>query len=496
MNAPPHIRSREAQLESLGNRKFDVLVIGAGISGVSAAHTLTSRGYRTAIVDSHDFASGTSQESSQLIWGGIKYMEQGHMGLVRGLCKSRNALIRRYPRRAIPTPFLFPHFDHDPHRMLTLMAGGYAYWALGGGFGGLPRYLSTRAIKELVPAIRPGKFKNGFEYTDARMTTSDARFTLDLLLDGVDAGLIAANHVSISAVTRGKEGADIEVSATDKIRGESFSIKARWIVNTAGIWVDEVNELLGVEAPHRLIFSKGIHLVIPKIETQGRALTFLATDGRIFFVVPWGEATLVGTTDTAFDAAPTRVRADKDDIEYLRAQCEAKFDLKLGDGDILNTKAGLRPLVKPAHLAEGDFLKLARSHKVWSDPTARVTSLWGGKFTNCFSMADEIADQVGVGPSGARTIIANWDREDDSDNSPLNSETAWDSVGAAAKREFAVTLEDLLRRRTNIALKIPNCGWGANNENEPQLRRLAESLSASAGITGAEILEAYRRATS
>jgi hypothetical protein len=182
-------------------------------------------------------------------------------------------------------------------------------------------------------------------------------------------------------------------------------VRAQWIVNATGVWVDAVNERLGVEPPHRICFSKGAHLILPRIETRDKALTCVAKDGRIFFVIPWGEVTLVGTTDTPHEAPPCRVRADAADIEYLRSECEAKFNLKLDDADILNTKAGLRPLVRPKNMNKADFLDLARSHKVWADESARMSALWGGKYTDAFAMARELADTVTVAPSDDAGLI-------------------------------------------------------------------------------------------
>lgn len=486
-------RSRESQLEALGNDVFDVLVLGGGISGISASHELTRRGYRVALIDDHDFASGTSQESSQLIWGGIKYLQQGHVKLVSGLCYDRNAFIRQYPDRVTPQRFVYPRFHHDPLNLVMLMAGTYAYWVIGRGFDARPHRLTTRDIERLIPRISTESFSGGVEYSEGRMLTSDARLTLDLLFDSMGAGLTAVNYVSLRDVNWRNDQSCFEVHAEDSVRKSPLAIRAKWIVNTTGIWADAVNKILGIDPPYRHLYSKGVHLVLPRIETSGRALTCLAKDGRIFFVIPWDKATLVGTTDTPFDAPPTRVHADREDIEYLRGECEAKFDLKIGDEDVLNTKAGLRPLVRPPNLRGEDFLSLARSHKVWSDERARITILWGGKYTNCFSMAEEIADQVGVPPSGKRRLVLG------SQNGRVSDEIVWgsgadgDALAHACRSELVVKLEDLLRRRTNIGLKVARSGWGVGGENEPQLRKLALAISNAKSGDATPILEDYRR---
>lgn len=493
MTPPLSIRSRSAQLEALGNHIFDVLVLGAGITGVATAHELTRRGYRTAIIDSHDFASGTSQESSQLIWGGIKYLEQGHFRLVSGLCSARNEWVQEYPERVARQPFLYPRYEHDRHALPILMAGAYVYWLMGGGAGWPPLYRPVGSVERAAPQLRVDSVTGGMEYTDARMVHSDARLVLDLLFDAVDAGLTAVNYVEMDEARRSGRHAEFEFQATDRIGGRKLGIRAHWVINTTGVWVDEVNRRLEVEPPHELLFSKGIHLVLPRIETRDKALTCVAKDGRVFFVIPWGEATLVGTTDTPHREPPCRVRANAEDINYLRAECEAKFRMKVEDADILNTKAGLRPLVKPKHLNKKDFLDLSREHKVWSDPDARTSALWGGKYTDAFPMARELADTVMRAPS------------QESGQIPLQAglqppeSTAWregavtgDLLAEACSREFVVRLEDLLRRRTNIGLKVTKGGWGRNDEHAASMGILAEAVSQTTGRPPDSLLEEYR----
>ena len=490
MNAPSP-SSRAAQLDALGNDVFDVIVLGGGITGVTAAHELTRRGYRTALVDNHDFASGTSQESSQLIWGGIKYLEQGQWKLVNKLCRARNEFVRDYPDRVAPLNFLYPHYDHSEHLLPTVMAGAYAYWVIGRGFGVFPKRHRAEAIQRLIPRMRISGFTRGLEYTDATMIRSDARLTLDFLFDAVAAGLTAVNYLDFTAAERSNAKGLHKLELTDTKTGSRITAQARWLVNATGVWVDEVNRRLDLRAPHALCFSKGVHLIIPRIETGGRAVTCLAADGRIFFVIPWGEVTMIGTTDTPFEEAPHRVKADADDINYLRSECEAKFDIELGEDDVLNTKAGLRPLLRPENAGHADFLALARSHKVWSEPSARVTALWGGKYTDSFLMAGEIADEVGIEPSGSRRLVP---------AAPMSSlvEMLQDAndfdhriLVEACRQESVMTLEDLLRRRTSIGLKIKNAGWGAGGGNETQIRELASAVAETTGRSIDEILEEY-----
>ncbi len=490
------IRSRNAQLEALGNHIFDVLVLGGGITGVATAHELTRRGYRTAIIDSHDFASGTSQESSQLIWGGIKYLEKGHVRQVSGLCAARNDWVQQYPGRVERQRFLYPHYRHDAHSLPAILAGAWAYWAIGSAVGWPPFYRSVGSVERDVPGLVTDSVTGALEYTDARMMTSDARLVLDLLFDAVDTGLTAVNYVEFKAARHTGRHAEFEVEVKDTADQREFGIRAHWIVNTTGVWVDEVNERLGVKPPHSLCFSKGIHLVLPRIETREKALTCMAKDGRIFFVIPWGEATLVGTTDTPHEDRPDRVRADRGDIEYLRRECESKFRMKVEDQDILNTKAGLRPLVRPKHMGGKDFLELSREHKVWSDHTARVSALWGGKYTDAFEMARELADTVIRHPTQeSGQIPALPPGGMPSTEGYLQREFTGPPLREACSREFVVRLEDLMRRRTNIGLKVAKSGWGHNDEHTATLTTLAQAIGETTGRSAESVLTEYRTRT-
>lgn len=496
MTPPLSIRSRNAQLEALGNHIFDVLVLGAGITGVATAHELTRRGYRTALIDSHDFSSGTSQESSQLIWGGIKYLEQGHFRLVSGLCAARNEWVQQYPDRVARQPFLYPRYEHDRHSLPVLMAGAWVYWLMGGAAGWPPIYRPAGSVERSAPKLRVDSITGGLEYMDARMMRSDARLVLDLLFDAVDAGLTAVNYVEMHDARRTGRHAEFEIEAADRIDDRKLNIRAHWVVNTTGVWIDEVNDRLGVDTPHSLLFSKGIHLVLPRIETGDKALTCVAKDGRIFFVIPWGQATLVGTTDTPHEDPPRRVRANREDIDYLRAECESKFRMTVEDDDILNTKAGLRPLVRPKNLKQRDFLELSREHKVWSDRSARVSALWGGKYTDAFTMARELADTVLRDPTQEAGQIPVRPPDE------LPEPDAWrkgafspEALTEACSREFVVRLEDLLRRRTNIGLKVANGGWGRDREHGSSLEELAGAVARVSGRSAETVLDEYRRAT-
>lgn len=479
MSAATHTpTSRFAQLEKLGNSTFDVLVLGGGISGIAAAHEFTRRGYRCALIDNHDFASGTSQESSQLIWGGIKYLESGHAKLVSDLCLDRNRLTEEYARRVEPLSFLYPHFRHDKHALPILLAGAWLYWAMGRGFGGTPRFHSSRGIVRQVPRLNPQGFHGGFNYFDARMIESDARLALDILFDAMAAGLTAANYVEFKSHQVNAAGLH-EIEAEDLQKKASLTVRARWIVNCTGVWTDNVNEQLNVRPPYRHLFSKGIHLIIPKVETSGHALTCLSKDGRVFFVIPWGEVTLIGTTDTPFDQPAGRVTADASDIEYLRSECERKFGLQLSDRDILNTKAGLRPLLKPANLKNEDFLSLARSHKVWRSREKRITAVWGGKYTSCFSMGREIADTIEITPPlhDRHYLPAHSANQTAILREAFMEMSGPERLAEACQRELVVTPEDFLRRRTNIALQVPNQGRGWDNEHAPLINRLESILN-------------------
>lgn len=498
------MKLRESNLSKLEEPLFDVLVLGGGINGAVSAASLSARGAKVALVDRGDFAGGTSQESSNLAWGGIKYLESMEFFLVRKLCMSRNHLMRSYPSTVqeirffttIEKGFRFPAW--------FIWLGTWFYWLVGNGFTIPPRYLRKKRIRSDEPVVKTERAEGGFEYSDAYLHDNDARFVFNFVRQALNYGCIAANYVE--CIESKREG-DIWVSSVrDQISGRTFSIRSKVLINSCGPWADRVNARSMVETAHHHVFSKGIHLIVDRISPHKRVLTFFADDGRLFFVLPMGAKTCVGTTDTKVGEPETSVTdADR---EFVLENINKRLNLArpLTKADIIAERCGVRPLVvKGGSQQTKDWVQLSRKHEVEVQEKIRHITIFGGKLTDCINVGEEVASFVqklgiqysypnqrwyGEPASAVREEFFHQARLMDLDSytavessEPL-SQRLWRRYGGsalglletiredprqaevlivgteyirceiheAARREMVVKLEDFLRRRSKIAL--------------------------------------------
>lgn len=383
---------RETNIDKLDGGDFDVFVVGAGINGAVSAAALAARGARVAIVDAGDFAGMTSSQSSNLAWGGIKYLENREFGLVWNLCKSRNTLMRAYPSTvkearflaAVPTGFRWPHF--------MLYLGALLYWAFGRFATRAPSYLSRAALIGREPVLRADATTGGMEYSDCYLYDNDARFVFNFVRAAMDSGAIAANYVRVIAARR--DGGCWRLTLRDEETGREMQSVARVLINACGPQVDQLNDIAGVDTPHRHVFSKGIHLIVDRVTDSKRILTSFASDGRLYFAIPMGARTCIGTTDTRVDSWETEVtEADRqfvlDNANHLLA-----LDQPLTRDDIIAERCGVRPLAVKSAGESGDWLELSRKHAIDVDAGQAQLSIFGGKLTDCLNVGDEICEHV------------------------------------------------------------------------------------------------------
>ncbi|QTP55656.1 FAD-dependent oxidoreductase [Billgrantia sulfidoxydans] len=385
---------RSSNVEKLGGEAFDVLIVGGGINGAASAAALAGKGVRVALIDRGDFAGSTSMHSSNLVWGGIKYMESRDFALVRKLCLSRNHLIRSYPASVQEIRFLTTITRGFRYHPRYLWAGAWLYWLIGNGFTRIPRFLSPRAIRNSEAIIDTREAVGGFEYSDAYLHDNDARFVFNFVRGALNYGAVAANYVESLGARR--EGSDWVTQARDVVTGRELVVRSKVLINAAGPWVDEHNGLTGQATRHRHAYSKGIHLIVPRLTDNHRVLAFFADDGRLFFVIPMGPRTCIGTTDTRVERPD--VSASEADIRFVLDNINKRLELDrpLDKEDIISLRCGVRPL---AIRAEGDggrdFLQLSRKHAIDVNPHDAHLSIFGGKLTDCLNVGEEIVAAVG-----------------------------------------------------------------------------------------------------
>lgn len=389
------MKLRESNIEKLEQGCFDVLIVGGGINGAVAAASLSGKGAKVALVEQRDFAGFTSQQSSNLAWGGIKYLESRDFRLVRELCLSRNHLIENYPSRveeirfysAIERGFRFPP------RLVWL--GTWLYWLFGSTYTAPPRWLPRRIVEREEPRISTRNYSGAFEYSDAYLHDNDARFVFQFIRSAMDRGCIAANYVESTGATRMGEG--WVTDARDSISGNVLKIRSRVLINAAGPFVDDHNRATGEATEHRHVFSKGVHLIVPQITQHRRILTFFADDGRLFFAIPMGVRTCVGTTDTRVDSP--RVEVTDEDRQFILDNINKRLNLPrpLRPEDIIAERCGVRPLVVRSGKNSGetrDWLQMSRRHEIDVNRETAHLSIFGGKLTDCVNVGNEVSSIV------------------------------------------------------------------------------------------------------
>ena len=387
------MKLRETNVARLSSRPFDVLVVGGGINGAVTAACLAARGAKVALIDKGDFASSTSQESSNLARGGIKYLETFEFGLVRKLCVSRNHLVRSYPSTVQEIRFYVTLARGFRHGRWKLFFGALFYWLLGSFATRAPALLATRRMAEDEPILALDDSQGGIEYSDAYLHDNDARFVWNFVRSALDHGAACANYVESTGARRG--GAGWLVDARDLSTGEPLTIEARVLVNACGPLVDRYNEVVGQETAHRHLLSKGIHLIVDRVTESHRVLSFFADDGRLFFVIPMGPRTCIGTTDNR--VTDPRVEVTPEDRRFVLENINKRLRLAkpLTEADVIAERCGVRPLAVRRGASSGkDFLQLSRKHAVDVDRDARHVSVFGGKLTDCLNVGEELAEIV------------------------------------------------------------------------------------------------------
>jgi glycerol-3-phosphate dehydrogenase len=393
------VKLRESNIQKLQEGIYDVLIVGSGINGAVSAAALSGKGARVALIDQRDFAGFTSQQSSNLAWGGIKYLESREYSLVRKLCLSRNHLIRHYPSRVQEIRFFSTIDKGFRFHPLFLWAGTWVYWLFGNGFTKTPRLFFKRTIQREEPVVKTESAAGGFEYSDAYLHDNDSRFVFQFVHSAMDRGCIAANYMESLGARR--EGSIWVAHARDVMNGQEMKIRAKVLINAAGPFVDQHNVLTGEQTEHHHAFSKGIHLIVPQLTAHKRIMTFFADDGRLFFVIPMGMRTCIGTTDTRVESPFTEVTDE--DRQFVLDNINKRLNLNrpLTCADIIAERCGVRPLVIKAQADDKieDWLQLSRKHAIDVHRAKAHLSIFGGKLTDCINVGDEVSDivaQLGV----------------------------------------------------------------------------------------------------
>jgi glycerol-3-phosphate dehydrogenase len=387
---------RETNIARLAGGSFDVLVVGGGINGAVSAAVVAGRGATVALIDRGDFAGFTSQESSNLVWGGFKYLENYEFRLVRKLCVSRNRLIKAYPDNIKSIGFLAALDRSAPFPPWLAALGSAAYWGIGSFRTHRPRLLGKKQIEAEEPVIDTTNVRGGIEYYDAYLKDNDARFVFGFVRSAMDVGAVGANYVELVGAQRSGERWNVTMRDVEH-GGPDFRCSAKMVINVAGPFVDGLTDSWGGRTEHRIVYSKGIHLVVPRLTPNERVLAFFDDTQRLFYVIPMGKRSMIGTTDTRLDEPVTHVTDE--DRNFLLGQINARLDLPqpLTAADVVAERCGVRPLVVKSSggdMKDADWTSLSRKHEIEVDRSSRVITIFGGKLTDCLNVGEEVAEAV------------------------------------------------------------------------------------------------------
>jgi glycerol-3-phosphate dehydrogenase len=389
---------RVEALAALAETEHDVLVVGGGVVGSGVALDAATRGLSVGLVEARDFGSGTSSRSSKLIHGGLRYLEQLNIALVREALAERSLLLQRIaPHLVHPVSFLFP-FTHHAWERLYIGAGVTAYDMLGLSLGqtrGLPRHrqLTRRAAMQLAPALKRSALTGALVYWDAQV--DDARYVMTLVRTATGYGAHAASRTQVTGFLR--EGERVTgVRAVDLESGAELEIRAQQVVNATGVWTDETQAMVGGRGTINVRASKGVHLVVPRDRIHSATGIILRTPFSVLFVIPWGRHWIIGTTDTDWSLDKENPAASRADIDYVLGQVNRVLAVPLTRDDVEGVYAGLRPLLA----GESDETsKLSREHTV-AHPVPGLVMIAGGKYTTYRLMARDAVDAVAHGLDG------------------------------------------------------------------------------------------------
>jgi glycerol-3-phosphate dehydrogenase len=404
--------SREAAIEAIAGRRFEVLVIGGGITGAGVALDAASRGYSVALLERDDYGVGTSSRSSKMVHGGLRYLQNFDLGLVREALVERQLMVRLAPHLVYPTPFLVPSFAEERRdRLIGIGLNMYdvmattrvgrgrrerrsgreevedVYWS-----PDRHRTIDRDELLELIPSLEPRDPQAAYLFYDCQ--TDDVRLVLTVLGEAHRFGAVSLNGAEVTEVLS-RDGVASGVACVESESGERFEVEADNVVNATGVWADRLRpeEVLAEEDVPRIAPSRGTHILIDRsqLSTGSAACVVPAGEGRAIFALPWYGRTLVGTTDNDYDGDLERPRASGEDVAYLLDAVNDFFGTSVGQGDLVGAYAGVRPLI-----STGDPRKsvdISRKAELYETSSGMLT-ITGGKLTTWRRMAKMTVDTL------------------------------------------------------------------------------------------------------
>ncbi len=481
-------QQRNQAWRRLQNGTFDVAIIGAGVAGSALYRELAERGYRVLLLDRADFASGTSQASGMLIWGGLLYLKNLDLITVRQLSKARDALIREHAPTVKPAAFRYLSRRRGSRPPWLVRAALEAYWWLGTCQRKRPGREKEFDASSLLDQDR---FGDSLTYEEAYLPMSDACLVTDWISTIAPSTCVAINHCELTDAQvygAGSDSSPWTLQLKDRLQPQAnddpssldvppfMQARARVVVNAAGVWADRLNQQIGLNSEHRHVFSKGVYLGLPRPPKLREFLAFeMGAHGDTLTYTPWGPIALWGPTETPLQSLTNAFSPNADDIQFLLKSARDNLRAEYGSKDIISMRCGVRPLAVHKSYCGNDYpLDLSRRCVVDVDHEKRGMTMFGGKITSAPMQAKKAAREVQLMLGDAKPVHVG-------------------KLPRATPSDMCATLDDYLRRRTNIAQWTRRLGLGRNNENRAILRQLALRFHGEHGADAA-LLELEVRA--
>ena len=509
-SAPPLSPAGRAHaLAAMAAQELDVLVIGGGVTGAGCALDAVTRGLTVGLVEARDFAAGTSSRSTKLFHGGLRYLEQLNFPLVLEALKERSLVLNTLcPHLARPVPFIYPLERPVLDRAYVgLGIGVYDVMGAGRGVPGHLKHLGRKKALESFPSGRRSAIKGAIRFYEGQV--DDARHTMMLARTAAQYGALCANSARVVGFLR-EDDRVVGARVRDLESGHEFDVRAKEVINAAGVWTDEIQTMVGGRGQFQVRASKGVHLVVPRNRINSATGIITRTEKSLLFIIPWGSHWIIGTTDTDWTLDLAHPAASQTDIDYLLDHANSLLQDPLTREDVVGVYAGLRPLLA----GESDSTsQLSREHAVAS-PVRGLTVIAGGKYTTYRVMAKDAVDAAVHGMQrkvpdsctertpllGADGYLGAWNsRELTAARTGLRRRQVEHLLGRygtlmselldliaerpelgkplagapgylkaeacyAASHEGALHLEDVLTRRTRISIEVDDRGHAAAQE--------------------------------
>jgi len=462
------------------SKTYDFVIIGGGATGIGIALEASARGYSVVLLEKSDFTKSTSSKATKLMHGGVRYLAQGDIGLVREAVVERGLMLKNAPHITKSQSFIIP--THGLYDEILYTVGLTFYDLLAGKLSlGRSKRISKAKTLKRISLINPDKISAGVVYYDGQF--DDSRMAINVLQSAVEMGAIVLNYCSVDGLVKDESGNLTGVTVHDEVDGETFEIKGKQIVNATGVFADDVLQMDSPGAEKTIAPSQGVHLILDKSFLPGDdAITIPKTDdGRVLFLVPWHNKVIIGTTDTPIKEESLEPIALEEEIGFILSTASRYLTKAPKRSDVLSVFAGLRPLAAPK--GKGNKTKeISRSHKIYTSDSGLLTIV-GGKWTTFRKMGEDLVDKAEKNhewkhiPTKTRHLKIHGYKKNVDYNNPLyfygsdeehvlnlSEQNGWnksisDSMGVieaqvvwAVRNEMALNVEDFLARRVRCQL--------------------------------------------